>query len=145
LLAPLLSRLAQALFAAVTNHALSAKGTLLPGIPARIRMRLRGLLCRMSVVRTYCGHGIGDLFHCAPNVPHYAKNKAKGTMKVGEVFTIGACSACLAFPAPATGARTGWNNSPVLWHTRAKSLLDLLSFQPPLHIAVATLPLMQSL
>jgi methionyl aminopeptidase len=42
----------------------------------------------MSVVRTYCGHGIGDLFHCAPNVPHYAKNKAKGTMKVGEVFTI---------------------------------------------------------
>lgn len=44
---------------------------------------------RLSVVRTYCGHGIGDLFHCAPNVPHYAKNKAKGTMKVGEVFTIG--------------------------------------------------------
>ncbi|EFN52273.1 hypothetical protein CHLNCDRAFT_54612 [Chlorella variabilis] len=42
----------------------------------------------LSVVRTYCGHGIGDLFHCAPNVPHYAKNKAKGTMKVGEVFTI---------------------------------------------------------
>jgi methionyl aminopeptidase len=41
------------------------------------------------VVRAYCGHGIGDLFHCAPNVPHYAKNKAKGTMKVGEVFTIG--------------------------------------------------------
>lgn len=47
---------------------------------------------RLSVVRTYCGHGIGDLFHCAPNVPHYAKNKAKGTMKVGEVFTIGAAA-----------------------------------------------------
>ncbi len=28
-----------------------------------------------SVVRTYCGHGIGMLFHTAPNVPHYAKNK----------------------------------------------------------------------
>jgi len=41
-----------------------------------------------SVVKTYCGHGIGDLFHCAPNVPHYAHNKAKGIMKVGEVFTI---------------------------------------------------------
>jgi methionyl aminopeptidase len=40
------------------------------------------------VVRAYCGHGIGDLFHCAPDVLHYAKNKAKGTMKVGEVFTI---------------------------------------------------------
>ncbi|KAI3432398.1 hypothetical protein D9Q98_003954 [Chlorella vulgaris] len=42
----------------------------------------------MGVVRTYCGHGIGEFFHCAPNVPHYAKNKAKGVMRVGEVFTI---------------------------------------------------------
>ncbi|KAI0637058.1 methionine aminopeptidase [Trametes polyzona] len=41
-----------------------------------------------SVVRTYCGHGINDLFHCAPNVPHYAKNKAIGTMKPGMCFTI---------------------------------------------------------
>lgn len=41
-----------------------------------------------SVVRTYCGHGIGSLFHTAPNVPHYAKNKAKGTMRAGHVFTI---------------------------------------------------------
>jgi methionyl aminopeptidase len=41
-----------------------------------------------SVVRTYCGHGIGSLFHTAPNVPHYAKNKAKGTMQVGHVFTV---------------------------------------------------------
>jgi methionyl aminopeptidase len=43
---------------------------------------------RCSVVRTYCGHGIGSLFHTAPNVPHYAKNKAKGTMRAGHVFTI---------------------------------------------------------
>jgi methionine aminopeptidase len=28
-----------------------------------------------SVVRTYCGHGIGELFHTSPNVPHYSKNK----------------------------------------------------------------------
>jgi methionyl aminopeptidase len=26
---------------------------------------------KFGVVRTYCGHGIGELFHCAPNVPHY--------------------------------------------------------------------------
>jgi len=38
-----------------------------------------------AVVRTYTGHGINDLFHCAPNVPHYAKNKAVGTMKAGMV------------------------------------------------------------
>lgn len=36
----------------------------------------------MSVVRTYCGHGIGQLFHCAPSIPHYANNKAVGVMKV---------------------------------------------------------------
>eukprot|EP00882_Tetradesmus_deserticola_P013224 GHRQ01014021.1.p1 GENE.GHRQ01014021.1~~GHRQ01014021.1.p1 ORF type:complete len:383 (+),score=166.99 GHRQ01014021.1:1308-2456(+) len=42
----------------------------------------------MSVVKTYCGHGIGDLFHCAPNIPHYAHNKAVGVMKEGQVFTI---------------------------------------------------------
>jgi methionyl aminopeptidase len=41
-----------------------------------------------NVVRTYCGHGIGDLFHCAPNIPHYAGNKAVGAMKAGQVFTI---------------------------------------------------------
>lgn len=43
---------------------------------------------KCSVVRTYCGHGIGSLFHTIPNIPHYGKNKAKGTMKVGHVFTI---------------------------------------------------------
>ncbi|KAJ7709938.1 peptidase M24, structural domain-containing protein [Mycena rosella] len=41
-----------------------------------------------SSVRTYTGHGINTLFHCTPNVPHYAKNKAVGTMKPGMVFTI---------------------------------------------------------
>ncbi|ESO09558.1 hypothetical protein HELRODRAFT_73702 [Helobdella robusta] len=41
-----------------------------------------------SVVRTYCGHGIHKLFHTAPSVPHYAKNKAVGIMKAGHAFTI---------------------------------------------------------
>lgn len=41
-----------------------------------------------SVIRTYCGHGINSLFHCAPNVPHYAKNKAIGKAKAGMCFTI---------------------------------------------------------
>lgn len=31
----------------------------------------------LQVVRSYCGHGIGDLFHCAPNIPHYAHNKVE--------------------------------------------------------------------
>jgi methionyl aminopeptidase len=41
-----------------------------------------------SVVKSYCGHGIGTLFHCAPNVPHYARNKAAGAMRAGMTFTI---------------------------------------------------------
>ncbi|KAI9101140.1 peptidase M24, structural domain-containing protein [Phlyctochytrium arcticum] len=41
-----------------------------------------------SVVRTYCGHGINRLFHGAPSVPHYARNKAVGIMKPGHTFTI---------------------------------------------------------
>ncbi|XP_025837373.1 methionine aminopeptidase 1 [Agrilus planipennis] len=41
-----------------------------------------------SVVRSYCGHGIHRLFHTAPNVPHYAKNKAIGVMRPGHSFTI---------------------------------------------------------
>ncbi|XP_052262466.1 methionine aminopeptidase 1-like isoform X2 [Dreissena polymorpha] len=41
-----------------------------------------------SVVRSYCGHGIHSLFHTAPSIPHYAKNKAIGVMKPGHCFTI---------------------------------------------------------
>lgn len=41
-----------------------------------------------SVVRSYNGHGVGQVFHSAPHVPHYAKNKAVGFMKPGHVFTI---------------------------------------------------------
>ena len=38
-----------------------------------------------AVVRTYTGHGVNQLFHGAPNIPHYAKNKAVGMMKAGMV------------------------------------------------------------
>ena len=42
----------------------------------------------LAVTKTYCGHGIGKLFHCTPNVPHYRKNKAVGIMRPGHIFTI---------------------------------------------------------
>lgn len=45
-------------------------------------------LANCSVVTSYCGHGIGNLFHTAPTIPHYANNKAKGSMAVGHIFTI---------------------------------------------------------
>ncbi|KAK2194950.1 bifunctional Peptidase M24A [Babesia duncani] len=43
---------------------------------------------KVSVVRTYCGHGIGTEFHTLPNVPHYRRNKAIGILKPNHVFTI---------------------------------------------------------
>ena len=42
---------------------------------------------RVEIALTYI-HGIGEWFHCAPNIPHYAGNKAKFTMKPGHIFTI---------------------------------------------------------
>ena len=41
-----------------------------------------------SVVRDFCGHGIGQTFHCPPNVMHYG-NKGEGlVLKEGMIFTI---------------------------------------------------------
>ena len=42
----------------------------------------------LGVIRTYVGHGINTQFHCAPNVPHYAKNKGVGKCVAGMTFTI---------------------------------------------------------
>jgi len=42
----------------------------------------------LGVIKTYVGHGINTLFHCAPNVPHYAKNKGVGKCRAGMTFTI---------------------------------------------------------
>lgn len=36
----------------------------------------------LAVNKTYCGHGVGSLFHTTPNIPHYKNNKAIGSMKV---------------------------------------------------------------
>lgn len=43
---------------------------------------------KCSVVRTYSGHGVNQLFHCAPTIPHYAHNKIPGMAKAGICFTI---------------------------------------------------------
>jgi len=43
---------------------------------------------KCSVVKTYCGHGINQLFHTSPTVPHYDGNKATGVMEPGHTFTI---------------------------------------------------------
>jgi methionyl aminopeptidase len=41
-----------------------------------------------SIVREYCGHGIGEKFHEAPQVLHYGKPDTGITLKEGMTFTI---------------------------------------------------------
>ena len=48
---------------------------------------------RCSVVRDFCGHGVGRLFHDAPNVLHYqdmenGRPKAGPELREGMIFTI---------------------------------------------------------
>ena len=41
-----------------------------------------------SVVRDFCGHGIGDNFHEPPNILHYGKKNTGVELKPGMTFTI---------------------------------------------------------
>ncbi|MEI8055741.1 MAG: type I methionyl aminopeptidase [bacterium] len=43
---------------------------------------------KFSVVREYCGHGIGRVFHEEPQVLHYGEAKTKAIMRPGMTFTI---------------------------------------------------------
>jgi len=43
---------------------------------------------RFTVVREYCGHGIGKVFHEPPNVLHYGKAGTGEVLKQGMIFTI---------------------------------------------------------
>jgi methionyl aminopeptidase len=43
---------------------------------------------RFSVVREYCGHGIGKIFHEPPNVLHYGQAGTGLELKAGMIFTI---------------------------------------------------------
>ena len=41
-----------------------------------------------SVVRDFCGHGIGTVFHEYPNILHYGKKNTGQELKPGMTFTI---------------------------------------------------------
>jgi methionyl aminopeptidase len=41
-----------------------------------------------STVKSFCGHGIGQVFHMAPNIYHYTVNQPLDTIQAGHVFTI---------------------------------------------------------
>lgn len=43
---------------------------------------------RMSVVRDFCGHGLGQVFHAPPNVLHYGRPGTGPVLEEGMFFTI---------------------------------------------------------
>ncbi|EKD60909.1 MAG: hypothetical protein ACD_54C00492G0002 [uncultured bacterium] len=43
---------------------------------------------RLSVVRDFCGHGLGRVFHSPPNVLHYGRPNSGAVLEEGMFFTI---------------------------------------------------------
>ena len=43
---------------------------------------------RCSVVRDFCGHGLGQLFHDEPNILHYGRRNEGVKLKAGMLFTV---------------------------------------------------------
>jgi len=43
---------------------------------------------RMGVVRDFCGHGLGRVFHAPPNVLHYGRTGTGPVLEEGMFFTI---------------------------------------------------------
>ena len=43
---------------------------------------------RMSVVRDFCGHGLGRVFHAPPNVLHFGRPGSGPVLEAGMFFTI---------------------------------------------------------
>ncbi|RYG52566.1 type I methionyl aminopeptidase, partial [archaeon] len=76
-----------------------------------------------TVVKSYCGHGIGQLFHGAPNVPHYAKNKAVGIMRPGYAH-------CHARVLRRTGSRQRPPRHSALCRTLPVSCSHIFTIEP---------------
>jgi methionyl aminopeptidase len=70
----------------VRGIALVKPGIQLGDIGHAIQQYAQGEGC--SVVREYCGHGIGRVFHEEPQVLHYGKPGQGEMLEQGMVFTI---------------------------------------------------------
>lgn len=57
-----------------------------------------------GVVREFCGHGIGEMFHTTPTVPHFFDARADTVIREGMIFTI---EPMLTVGAPQL---MGWND-----------------------------------
>ena len=60
----------------------------LSDIGAAIQKYIKGATPKFSIVRDFCGHGIGDEFHEEPQILHYKNNFDNRALKAGMCFTI---------------------------------------------------------
>ncbi|MEM9243201.1 MAG: type I methionyl aminopeptidase [Pseudomonadota bacterium] len=63
-------------------------GILLGDIGHTISAYIKSVNPRFSIVRDFCGHGIGKQFHEPPNVLHYGKSGTGMALQEGMTFTI---------------------------------------------------------
>ena len=69
-----------------------------------------------SIVREYCGHGLGKVFHTAPNILHFGKPGTGVVLKEGMFFTVEPM-VNVGKPATILNKHDGWTVT-----TRDKSL-----------------------
>lgn len=66
-------------------------GAIVPGQPINVVGRAIQRCAEAAdfgVVRAFVGHGIGEVFHMEPSVPHFYDPDARATMRPGMTFTI---------------------------------------------------------
>lgn len=85
------SRKAERLIEITHNALMEGISAVKPGntfgdIGAAIQRLVEG--ARMSVVRDFCGHGLGRVFHAPPNVLHYGRPGTGPVLEEGMFFTI---------------------------------------------------------
>ncbi|KAA6205811.1 MAG: type I methionyl aminopeptidase [Candidatus Tokpelaia sp.] len=61
-------------------------GAHIGAIGAAIQLYAESQFC--SVVRDFCGHGIGQIFHDTPNILHYGRQDEGPILREGMIFTI---------------------------------------------------------
>jgi methionyl aminopeptidase len=62
-----------------------------PGVPLRAigaAIQRHAEAQRFSVVRDFCGHGVGRIFHDAPSVLHYEDPSVGTVLREGMIFTV---------------------------------------------------------
>ncbi len=80
-------RLADVTYRAMMRGIAAVKpGATLGDIGHAIQSYAEGQRC--SVVRDFCGHGLGRVFHDAPNILHYGKPGNGAALREGMFFTI---------------------------------------------------------